>query len=746
MQNSAGMGNVVGSRSTSPSEESTPGASSADLGTATPRSRRRGSAPTSDIEIEDIWHRFKLNTHRLAHRTQVTLRGISGAADTSASFTLDGDFLARYSHKPSPFGFNGLGEIVYQRSYARLHASRRREQWAETVQRVVTGTFRRQQAWMQQQMLPWDSARAQREAQTMYDKMFAMKFLPPGRGLWAMGSALTERRAVYAALNNCAFVGTGDMWDAGGRPSAPFGFLMDASMLGIGVGFDTEGARAAARLGRTVCRPQGAPVHVVDDSREGWVESVARLIDAYLMSGEGCGAFDYSRVRAAGQPIRGFGGVASGPAPLEQLHVRIRRILDAHVGRPLSVTAIVDLMNAIGACVVSGNVRRSAEIAFGAADCDEFLDLKDYAKNPRRAEFGWASNNSVFATLGMRYGDVVRRLVANGEPGLQWMQNARAFGRMGEATTRDCRVAGANPCGEQSLESHEVCCLVETFPARHASLQEFLETLESAFLYAKTVTLLPTHWPQTNSVMARNRRVGTSVSGVAQFIAQRGVGRLSEWLRAGYRHVQATDTLLAERFGVPRSVKTTCVKPSGSVSLLAGATPGMHHPEARFCVRRVRLPRTSDLLAAVRRAGYPVERDLVDDSSMVVEFPIDYGEHVRSLPQVSLWEQMSLAALLQRDWADNQVSCTVTFDPLVEAAAAQVEHALEYFQYALKSVSFLPRMEGGAYKQMPYEAIDSKEYMRRVAGVDPAALRGASAASLGDPEPERFCTNDECAL
>lgn len=72
-----------------------------------------------------------------------------------------------------------------------------------------------------------------------YDRIFNMKFLPPGRGLWAMGSPITEDRQLYAALNNCAFVSTSNLRDG---PARPFCFLMDAAMLGVGVGFDTAGA------------------------------------------------------------------------------------------------------------------------------------------------------------------------------------------------------------------------------------------------------------------------------------------------------------------------------------------------------------------------------------------------------------------------------------------------------------------------------------------------------------------------
>ncbi|KAJ1896179.1 hypothetical protein LPJ66_004142 [Kickxella alabastrina] len=668
-------------------------------------------------------------------------------------FTLNSDFVSQYATVPPPFGFNGLGEVVYRRTYSRPKPNNVSEKWFETVARVVTGTFRRQQEWRHQSHLPWDNLRAQRDAQLMYERIFQMKFLPPGRGLWAMGSAVTEERRLYAALNNCAFVSTRQMWEDP-RPSRPFAFLMDAAMLGVGVGFDTRGAQAAAadhRVAQSVLGRRRREF-VIPDSREGWVESVARLIDSYLDPAANCQwDFNYKLVRPAGRPIRGFGGISSGPAPLQELHTSIRDILDCSAGRPLSVTAIVDLMNLIGRCVVSGNVRRTAEIAFGDPDDAEFVALKDYAANPRRAAFGWTSNNSVFAQIGMSYDAVCQRVRENGEPGFQWMENARAFGRLDDGHSgRDALVEGANPCGEQSLESYEVCCLVETFPHRHATLEDFLVTLESAVLYAKTVTLLPTHWPETNRVLLRNRRIGTSVSGIAQFISARGVGELHRWLNIAYAHVRNIDRRLSRAMGVPESVKITSVKPSGSVSLLAGATPGMHYPESRFCIRRVRLALTSALLPALERAGYRVQPDSVDLSAAVVEFPVDHGEGMRGLSEVSMWEQLALAALLQRCWSDNQVSCTVTFDP--ETEGPQMARALEYYQYQLKSVSFLPRVPGGApFPQMPYEAMDEVTYRQmvsRIKSVEESGLRLGDmiGPAEGEPEPERYCSTDTCLV
>jgi ribonucleoside-triphosphate reductase (thioredoxin) len=168
---------------------------------------------------------------------------------------------------------------------------------------------------------------------------------------------------------------------------------------------------------------------------------------------------------------------------------------------------------------------------------------------------------------------------------------------------KDFRAGGGNPCLEQTLESFEICCLVETFPEKHHDLNDYLRTLDLAVQYAKTVTLGPTHWPKTNDVMLRNRRIGTSMSGIAQFIARRGLNELKNWCDAGFKRVHEADSKLSEKFCIPKSIKKTCIKPSGTVSLLAGATAGMHFPESRFYIRRVRFSKDSELLVSLQKCG-----------------------------------------------------------------------------------------------------------------------------------------------
>ena len=225
-------------------------------------------------------------------------------------FTLSEKFINKYKRKKPPFGFNGLGELVYMRTYSRIKEDGKNERWWETVQRVVEGTYTMQKNWIDSHQLGWNPWQAQKSAQEMYDRIFTMKFLPPGRGLWAMGTAVTEEKGLYAALNNCAFVSTGTIKE---DYSKPFCFLMDASMLGVGVGFDTKGAGKIASI-----EPEGSPeLLVIEDSREGWVEAISCLIDSYLDEGSAPMEFDYSLIREYGEPIRGFGGVASGPEPLQ---------------------------------------------------------------------------------------------------------------------------------------------------------------------------------------------------------------------------------------------------------------------------------------------------------------------------------------------------------------------------------------------------------------------------------------------
>jgi len=989
-----------------------------------------------------------------------------------ASFSLSDAFIDKYKGKQPEWG--PLGYITYKRTYARpVPGQNRTEEWWETLQRVVEGTYTIQRRYCEGLKLPWNGVKAQHSAQEMFRLMWEMKFLPPGRGLWMMGTDFVEKRG-GAALNNCSFVSTKNLHI---EYSEPFCFLMDMSMLGVGVGSDTKGAETIK-----IREPRiGSYTFVVEDTREGWVELVRTYIDAYFGRGALPAEVDYSKVRPYGTPIKSFGGTASGPAPLQQLaETDIPAILNPYIDNYIDSEAIVDLFNAIGRCVVSGNVRRSAEIMIGDPEDEKFLELKDPLTNKKKLdEWRWASNNSLFAEIGMDYSVVAELTAKNGEPGYLWLDTARNYGRLADPPDpeKDGLAAGCNPCSEQTLESYELCCvtadtriltrngypriidvvdkdvevwngkewstvkpfvaahdksiyrvtlsdgsyldttndhewsarlrtqrnyrriatkdlqegmylesteldtsdegnlprdctgyqagwiagdgyidsnsvialvqepeyaileelngreykeqhpnnyarpfkrvrlpnfplrlarslrakeaglpeeifswdaesladffggwidtdgclrknpktdhyvlhgnekrlrdaqlllrklginhaslrkeadqgeatnygernyslwvllipsyecqairtrlkkatrfgsrfgknnahpgtiidrarkqkvvsvtkledtqdvfcfteprehkgvfgnvltyqcLVETFPARHQNFEEYQRTLKFAYLYAKTVTLVPTHNARTNAVMLRNRRIGTSQSGIAQSFRKFGIRGHYQICDDGYRYLRNLDRKYSKWLCIPESIKITSVKPSGTVSLLPGSTPGVHFPYAEYYWRTIRMDAGSQLVEALEKAGYRIEEG-EGHNTVVVYFPVKEDNFYKSRSELSIWEQLEIVAQMQYWWADNQVSVTVTFKP---EEACQIKQALELYETRLKSVSFLPLTEHG-YKHAPYQPMTKEEYEKVVKKLKPVKLKKVSETSGFE---HKYCDSERCEL
>lgn len=655
-------------------------------------------------------------------------------------FQLTETFLNKYKRRKPPFGFNGLGELVYKRTYSRILKNGKNEEWWQTIQRVVEGTYNIQKEWIEQHRLEWIPQKAQFSAQEMYDRMYTMKILPGGRGLFAQGTDIIHKKKLSGALFNCSVTTTEFMKN---DPMKPFMFGFDVLMQGIGLGADLKGAKTI------VVRTPTEEVEdfVIPDSREGWVEALGLLIGSYFGKNKSPN-FDYSEVRPAGALIKTFGGTASGAGPLKEMFKAMKDILNKNVDQLITQRTIADLFNWIGKTVVAGNTRRSA-ILLGGDDSTEFLDLKNLKVNPERESIYWASNNSVQATLGMDYSEIATRIRNNGEPGLLWIENAHNNKRMGDTSNglqKDSRTVLTNPCGEIFLEGGhgegELCNLVEAYLPHHDSLEDFFKSLKYAYLYGKTITLLNTGWAGTNAIMLRNRRIGTSVSGVAQFLINNKIDVLRTWLRKGYDVLKNYDDIYSNWLAIPKSIRITTQKPSGSTSLVTGCTPGIHYPESRFYIRRIQLDKNSPLIVPMQKAGYIIEPVKgQEDSTVVVEIPVDVGEGVRTLETVSMWEQLEMAAFMQEHWADNSVSVTITFDP--ETEGPFIEQALDIFQYKLKSVSFLPRLEKGAYAQMPYEKITEEKYNELIKNIKTLSFK---TVRKNLAEIERFCSNDTCQI
>ncbi len=325
-----------------------------------------------------------------------------------------------------PFGYNGFGEFIFYRTYSRIKRDGGQEDWADCVIRVTNGTFSIRKDWYLKNGIEWDESFWQRYAEGFAMSMHSMYWLPPGRGMWAMGSDFVYERGSMA-LYNCAY---GDITTQ--ALSDDISWLMDSLMHGVGVGFGPE-RDDSLRLHN----PVGTFDYVIPDSREGWCISERLLIDSYMKPGLKKPRFIYDEVREAGLPIKGFGGISSGPKPLRELHERTEMEFSRYMTRPEydSVYLKTNLANHTGCCVVAGNVRRSAELAKGKVSDPTFMNLKDYRLYPEREAFGWMSNNSVELESDEDFqmlGEIAKRVARNGEPGYINRRNL-PFGRLGKS-------------------------------------------------------------------------------------------------------------------------------------------------------------------------------------------------------------------------------------------------------------------------------------------------------------------------
>lgn len=343
------------------------------------------------------------------------------------------------------FGYGAFGEFVFYRTYSRSKPDGSKENWCDVVIRVVEGVFSIRKDWYVKTGIEWDESFWQHYALHFAKSMHRMEWMPPGRGLWAMGTDYIYNRGSMA-LQNCGFV---KLTKNIGNDLA---WMADCLMCGVGVGFSPERDDEF-----DVYSPRDSYEFIIPDSREGWVDSILRHIDSRIYENIPKPVHNYSLIRESGQLIKGFGGVSSGPGPLKQLHTQIDEFFDRYL-HDLdydSVRLKTDLANAIGVCVVSGNVRRSAQIALGDIDDETFLNLKDYNINPDRANIGYLSNNSVFLEKDSDFeklGEIAKRVLSNGEPGFVQKLNLKK-GRIGkEDRLKDDPAIGINPCLKKSAK------------------------------------------------------------------------------------------------------------------------------------------------------------------------------------------------------------------------------------------------------------------------------------------------------
>lgn len=598
-----------------------------------------------------------------------------------------------------------VGYLTYKRTYSRRlidnDVNGPTEEWSDTVNRVVAAA---------NDQLGCGFTEEEQHRLRYY--MTKLKGTVAGRFLWQLGTPTIERLGL-PSLQNCAFV-------AVDNPVRPFTWAMDMLMLGSGVGFSIQ-KEHVSKLPPVKKNFVGPVRHdsadadfIVPDTREGWVYLLERTLEA-AFARKKSESFTYSTqlIRGKGAPIKGFGGVASGAEILCDGISSISKILEKRAGKAMRPIDCLDVMNIIGSIVVAGNVRRSAQLAIGDPDDIEYLLAKrwDLGNIPPWRSM---SNNSVacddISQLHEFFWDGYE---GKGEPyGLINLALSKKVGRLGDTDYPDPTVVGYNPCAEQSLGNYETCCLAEIYLPNIESEDELNDLLTLLYRVNKHSLALGCHNKETEKIVNENMRMGIGVTGYLQASAkQKG------WLSWAYKNLREYDKEYSAAHKFPTSVKLTTCKPSGTLSLLPGVTPGCHPGYAQYMIRRISMASNHALVDVCRQHGYDIEYRLnfdgsQDYSTVVVSFPFSFPEGTVLAKDMTAIQQLKVVKEIQQNWSDNSVSCTVYYrkEELPEIKKYLAKHYTDNH----KSLSFLLHSEHG-FKQAPYEEITQEQYEALVA-------------------------------
>lgn len=529
---------------------------------------------------------------------------------------------------------------------------------------------------------------------------------------------------------------TGNCWATAMREPKAFLFLFENLMLGGGVGYSIrrEDVHELPKIKKGVNVIHEATKdadYIVPDKREGWVNLLSKVLDAFYVTGK---SFSYSTIliRGYGEPIKGFGGKASGPQILIDGIDKITKIFQAREGKKLRSIDVLDICNIIGSVVVAGNVRRSAEIALG--DPDDILYLR--AKNWGTGNVpNWRamSNNTIYADSFDHVLDEIWKNgyeinkdsgYANGEPyGFFNLPLSQKFGRIKDGPIAqnllyptdidNCEMT--NPCAEISLSNYECCNLCELYLNNITSKEELIDCAKLLYKTQKAIAALPFIHEETNRIVHKNMRLGLGVTGICQSLDK------LDWLDDCYVSLRKFDKEWSAKRGWSESIKLTTVKPSGTLSLLGGATPGVHPAFSKYYMRTVRMSSSDALVQICKDMGYHVEFLVNFDGTenrdtVVVYFPCKTPEGSILTKDMDVIKQLEMVKKLQTIWSDNAVSVTAYYKP--EELNDLKTWLKDNYEHNIKSVSFLLFKDHG-FKQAPYQEIDEAAYLAASAKVKP---------------------------
>jgi ribonucleoside-diphosphate reductase alpha chain len=530
-----------------------------------------------------------------------------------------------------------------------------------------------------------------------------LEVVPSMRSIMTAGEALDRQNI---AGYNCAYLTIDD-------PKS-FDESMYILLCGTGVGYSVEQKYVNKLPEVPEVLYNSNTVIGVKDSKEGWAKAL-RQVFALLYAGE-IPKWDVSSVRPAGARLKTFGGRASGPEPLVDLFKYVITKFKGAVGRKLSSLEAHDILCKIGEVVVVGGVRRSAMISLSDLGDDNMAKAKAgnwWDGNGQRA---LANNSAVYDTK-PSVGQFMREWSSiyeshSGERGifnryasdLQVAKNGRRI--VGKEW-------GTNPCSEIILRPFQFCNLSSVIVRPEDTEETLLDKIEMATILG-TFQSTMTNFPYLRKIWQQNteeeRLLGVSMTGPLdnRLLNNPNDENLPKLLERLKQHAVDTNKLFAADIGISASVAITAIKPEGTVSQLSNTASGLHPQHSSYFIRRVRSDNKDPLTDFLKIQGFPSEACVMKpDSTTIFSFPMKVKEGALLREDLSAEKHLQLWLLYQRHYCEHKPSVTISVkeDEWPIIGAKVWEHFDE-----ITGVSFLP-MDGGTYRQAPYEAITEDEYV-----------------------------------
>jgi ribonucleoside-triphosphate reductase len=580
-------------------------------------------------------------------------------------------------------------QFIHKSRYARwIKEEGRRETWEETVQRYVDFWTERGQI---------DS----KVAKKLYNSILNLEVMPSMRCLMTAGVALDKDNV---AGFNCSYL-------AIDSPRS-FDELMYVLMCGTGVGFSVERNFITKLPVVAETFHKSDTTIVVGDSKVGWASAFRELI-AMLYAGK-IPKWDMSGVRPAGARLETFGGRASGSAPLDELFHFCVAVFRNAAGRKLTSIECHDVVCKVADIVVVGGVRRSALISLSNLSDGRMAKAKSGAwwENDGHRRL---ANNSVAYTEKPDFEAFLNEMQTlyeskSGERGLFSRVAAQKIAaRNGRRDPN--QDFGTNPCSEIILRSNQFCNLSEIV-VREDDTEETLKAKAEVAAIIGTLQATLTDFRYLRNIWKKNTEeealLGVSMTGIMdnQLLSTPNSPHCEVVLEAVRDVAIATNKKWAKKLGINQSTAVTAVKPSGTVSQLVDSASGIHPRFSKHYIRRVRSDKKDPLAVFMQAAGFPVEDDVMSESSSVFSFPVKAPESSVTVSDVGAMHQLELWKMYQNHWCEHKPSITVYY---TDSEFLQVAQWIWDNFDLCSGISLLPVSEH-TYQQAPYEDITPEQY------------------------------------